>query len=162
MKEKIIVSAAVLMIACAAFAGAQVSLGISAGAAVPSGTIGTLPENGTVSLNWGFYVDIPLIYTFHITPSSELYKLGGENATDMSLAFKFIVPLGRWRLYAGFVPGLTAVSTVTSPHVGVSGGFSLDLVSNIDLFAQLTYKVLFYEEARMSVAHPNLGLLFTF
>ena len=47
-----------------------------------------------LSFAYGFYVDIPLISTFHITPSSELYKFADQNATDFDLAFKFIIPLG--------------------------------------------------------------------
>ena len=114
-----------------------VGLGISLGAAVAEGSTPNIPNSGgSMSFNWGFYVDIPLLYTFHITPSSELYKLQDQNATDIDLAFKFIVPLSTLAVYAGWFRGSTAVTNVLDPHVGVLGGATFQLVSNLDVFLQ--------------------------
>jgi len=144
-------------------AGDSVGLGISAGVAFPQGDTPAIPsEDWKTALNWGFYVNIPLIYTFHLTPSSELYKLQNQNATDMSIAFKFIVPLSRLDLYAGFVPGLTAITDVTAFHVGVLVGGNFPLISNLDFFVQGKYKWLFEGSENIRVLHANVGVLFNF
>jgi hypothetical protein len=153
------------LMACAASLQAQapVGLGVALGAAFPDGSTADISsDNGEASFNWGFYVDIPLLASFHVTPSSELYKLGGDNATDMALTFKFIVPLPRFDLYAGFVPGLTAVGSTTAPHVGVVGGAAFVLVSNLDMFAQAKYVILFDGSENLRVLHLNTGILFRF
>ncbi|MGA2480861.1 MAG: hypothetical protein ABSG63_19115, partial [Spirochaetia bacterium] len=107
---KLGISCAVLLIltalACvplAAQSQTPVGLGISLGAAFAEGSTPNISNSGgSTSFNWGFYVDIPLLNTFHITPSSELYRLQDQNATDIDLAFKFIVPLSGFAIYAGF------------------------------------------------------------
>ena len=165
-KLVVIVSAVILAasIPLASYAaGDSVGLGISVGGAFPQGSTNSISSTDwKTSLNWGFYVNIPLIYTFHLTPSSELYKFDDQNATDMSIAFKFIVPLSRFDLYAGFVPGLTAVTDVTAPHVGVLVGGSFPLISNLDVFIQGKYKFLFEGTENLRVLHVNMGILFNF
>jgi hypothetical protein len=143
--------------------GSSVGLGISAGVTLPQGSTAEIQSTDwKMALNWGFYVNIPLIYTFHLTPSSELYKFEDQNATDMSIAFKFIVPLARFDLYAGFVPGLTAVGDVTAFHVGLLVGGNFPLISNLDFFIQGKYKWLFKGGENLRVLHANVGVLFNF
>ena len=143
--------------------GDSVGLGISAGITFPQGNTPEIPSTDwKAALNWGFYVNIPLIYTFHLTPSSELYKFEDQNATDMSIAFKFIVPLYRLDLYAGFVPGLTAIGEVTALHVGLLVGGNFPLISNLDFFVQGKYKWLFEGGENLKVLHANVGVLFNF
>ena len=140
-----------------------VGLGLSMGLALPFGSTANIPStDGVPSFNWGFYVDIPLISTFHITPSSELYQFQNTNATDVDLAFKFIVPISTFDIYAGLEPGLTAVGPVLDAHVGLVGGASLRLVSNLDAFAQAKYTVVFDGNANVQVFHINAGILFAF
>jgi hypothetical protein len=144
-------------------AGDSVGLGISAGIAFPQGDTPEITSTDwKAALNWGFYVNIPLIYTFHLTPSSELYKFEDQNATDMSIAFKFIVPLSRFDLYAGFVPGLTAVGSNTALHVGILVGGNFPLISNLDFFVQGKYKWVFEGGENLKVLHANVGVLFNF
>ena len=139
----------------------SVGLGFSFGAAFPQGSTTNIPSAGA-SFDWGFYVDIPLISTFHITPSSELYKFGAQNATDEDVAFKFIVPLGDFDLYAGVSPGLTTVADVLAPHVGLLAGGAFRLVSNLSAFVQAKYNLLFEGSRNMGVFHLNAGILFAF
>ena len=140
-----------------------VGLGISLGTAITQGSTQNISNpGGSISFNWGFYVDIPLLETFHITPSSELYKIQDQNATDIDLAFKFIIPLSTLEVYAGFVPGLTAVSSVLDPHVGVVGGAIFPLVSNLDFFVQGKYNFLFDGSQNLQIIHANAGILFKF
>lgn len=151
-------------LACLPLAAQQqspVGLGVALGTALANGSTQNIQSGGT-SFNWGFYVNIPLLYTFHVTPSSELYKLNDQNATDIDLAFKFIVPLSDFALYAGFVPGLTAVGSVLDPHVGVLAGATFPLVSNLDIFAQAKYNVIFDGNQNLPVVHLNAGILFKF
>ena len=143
--------------------GDSVGLGVSLGGAFPQGSTDKIASTDwRLSFNWGFYVNIPLIHTFHLTPSSELYQFEDQKATDIALAFKFIVPISSFSLYVGFVPGLTAVSDVIAPHIGVLGGASLNVISNIDLFIQAKYKFLFEAENNIRVLHLNGGILFNF
>jgi hypothetical protein len=141
----------------------SVGLGFSFGAAFPVGSTTNIPNvDGGPSFNWGFYVNIPLISTFHIAPSSELYKFDTQNATDIDLAFKFIVPLGDFDVYAGLSPGLTTVTDVLAPHVGLLGGAAFRLISNLDAFVQAKYAILFEGSRNMGVFHLNAGVLFAF
>ena len=140
-----------------------VGLGLSMGLALPFGSTANIPSTDALpSFNWGFYVDIPLISTFHITPSSELYRFQNTNATDVDLAFKFIVPISTFEIYAGLEPGLTAIGQVLDAHVGLVGGATLRLVSNLDAFAQAKYTVVFDGNENVRVFHINAGILFAF
>jgi hypothetical protein len=148
---------------CAAAEAESIGLGISLGMAFPRGsTPGIASTDGQASFDWGFYVNIPIIYTFHLTPSSELYKFDAQNATDMSIAFKFIVPLPRFEVYAGAVPGLTAVGDIIAPNVGLLGGASFPLVGNLSAFVQGKYKWLFQGDHNLRVFHIGAGMLFSF
>jgi hypothetical protein len=167
MTSRIFFAAMLLAALACAPLGAQsqnpVGLGISLGAAIAEGSTPNIPNGGgSISFNWGFYVDIPLLYTFHVTPSSELYKLQNQNATDIDLAFKFIVPLSGFAIYAGVVPGLTAVTNVLDPHVGVLAGATFQLVSNLDVFFQGKYNIVFDGGQNLQVIHANAGILFKF
>jgi hypothetical protein len=135
----------------------------SVGLALPNGGTTSLSSPGwQTAFDWGFYVNIPLVSTFHITPSSELYKFDNQNATDVDLAFTFIVPLGAFDAYAGVAPGLTAVQDILAPHIGALGGVAIRLISNLDAFAQVKYTVLFEGGRNMGILHATAGVLFAF
>jgi hypothetical protein len=161
-------SLALLLLAAALPVAAQssansVGLGASVGLAFPQGSTTDIPSTDwKTSLNWGFYVNIPIISTLHLTPSAELYRFDGANATDISLAFKFIVPLSRFDLYVGLVPGLTAVDDVLPVNLGVMAGGSFPLVGNLDLFVQGKYAWVFQGGDNLRVLHLNTGILFVF
>jgi hypothetical protein len=164
----LIVPALLLMLLAALPAAAQssassVGLGVAVGLAFPQGSTDNIASTDwQTSFNWGFYVNIPIISTLHLTPSSELYRLNDVNATDFSLAFKFIVPLPRFDLYVGLVPGLTAVGSRTAPNVGILAGGSFRLVGNLDLFVQGKYDWIFESGDNLRVLHVNTGILFLF
>ena len=139
-----------------------VELGVSVGPTFPVGSGETIVNDGSSSFNWGFYVNIPLVYALDLMPSAELYKFNATQATDIDLAFKFIVPLGDFSVYAGFVPGLTAVSETLAPHVGALLGGSYHIVSNLSGFLQGKYNVLFDGDRNIRVIHLNAGLLLAF
>ncbi|MFW6313064.1 MAG: hypothetical protein ACOC2N_04185 [Spirochaetota bacterium] len=161
MKPQLVL-AIVFIVAVPALAFAQagpVSLGVGAGAVVPAPA-----DDGTsdVAVAWGFHVNIPIITSLHLSPSSLVYRNDGVYATDTSLAFKFIIPLRAWALYFGAAPGLTAAGTRTSAHVGALGGATLALVSNISGFAEYKYKVVFRDTVSSGFSHLTAGLVFSF
>jgi hypothetical protein len=172
MKNLTAVVTTFLLVACLslpASAGSEkssVGLGVSVGVSFPEGgEVNKVDvEDWAASFNWGFYVNIPLIYTFHLTPMTELYKFGDQNATDIALGFKFIIPAWVLDLYFGFVPGLTTVGKVTAPHVGGVVGCAFNLFSNLDFFIEAKYKVMFNleDDTNITVLHANAGILYHF
>mgnify|MGYP000344963319 CR=1 FL=1 len=170
MKRKIALFAMAVLVGMLAAAPAlaqpdrqSVGLGVSIGAAWPEGKSSEIQyDDWSTSFNWGFYVNIPLLWTFHLTPSAELYRFGDINATDISLAFKFIVPAWKLDLFVGVVPGLTTIGDDTLFNIGGLGGVSFNLFSNIDAFVQVKYKIIIQEDENKRVLHANAGLLFRF
>jgi hypothetical protein len=159
----VILTAFLASVQLAAQSERSVGLGVSLGAALAEGSTPNISNsNGSMSFDWGFYVDIPLLNTFHITPSAELYRLQDQNTTDVDLAFKFIVPLSGFAIFAGFTPGLTALSNVMDPHVGILAGASFQLVSNLDVFFQGKYNIVFDGGQYLQIVHLNTGILFKF
>lgn len=141
----------------------SVGLGVSLGASFPQGDSNALDfDDWDGSFNWGFYVNIPLAWTFHISPSAELYKFNNINATDVSLAFKFMIPMDVLDIYLGVSPGLTTAGNDTLAHVGALGGVSFNLVSNLGFFFETKYKILFEGDYNLRVLHLNVGVLFHF
>ncbi|MEL7370652.1 MAG: hypothetical protein AAFN74_17165 [Myxococcota bacterium] len=118
-----------------------VGLGVAAGANLADGDGLDLD----ISFSWGFFVDIPLLETFYITPAATLYQLDGGSdgniaITDIDLNFKFIVPLSRMSIGAGFTAGLTTGLGDYQTHIGGLGYVGFNLVSNLDLFGMVQYK----------------------
>jgi hypothetical protein len=121
-----------------------VGLGVAAGADVSKqGNVDT-----KTNFSWSFFVDIPLLQTFYITPQTSLYELQLSDATsakvavtDVDLNFKFLVPLGFATLGAGLTAGLTTgLGEHYKGHYGALGIFSLNLVANLDAFAMVQWK----------------------
>ena len=161
--KPVVILAVLLALPLSCFAEPSgVGLGFSVGGAMPTGNPAGIPASGLVSFDYGFYVDIPLISTFHITPSSELYRFADQNVTDFDLAFKFIIPLASMDIFAGIVPGLTAVSSTLDLHLGALVGASFTLVSNLSAFVQGKWDFLFDPAQNVSVFHVTAGILFAF
>lgn len=145
------VGVAVFSAAPPAHAKRAVGLGVGAGLAVP-----TAAAPFKMAPAFGFYTDIPLISTFHITPSTLVYRLDpkdgstGSTATDVSINFKFMIPLGRLDLFGGVTAGLTATNELT-PHVGGLAGASYNIVSNLDVFVNVGYKFLVPKDGGQNV-----------
>jgi hypothetical protein len=138
------------------------------------------------SFAWGFFVDIPLLATFYISPAAMLYELdlgdGAKPVTDIDLNFKFIVPIGALHLGAGLTAGLTAGAareTTTDPasgqtvstnerqyasHIGALGYLSYNLVANIDGFVMMQYKRILRDDKQPNITdlHGYLGAMFRF
>lgn len=148
-----------------------VGLGIAVGADYSNADVrlentGTLERQGKASLAWGFFVDIPLLPTFYISPAAMLYELElnegtKQSITDIDLNFKFIVPLHRLRLGAGITAGLTTGLGEYLGHYGVLGYAALNLVSNIDAFILVQYKELRHDRD-INNLHAYVGGNFRF
>jgi hypothetical protein len=137
----------------------SVTLGAGGGVAIPGRTHGGVSETSFV---WGFHVNIAVLETFRVSPSSEIYRISAVYATDLALAFHYVIPFDFFEAYIGVAPGLTAWGTSTSPHVGGLLGFSVPILDDIGGFAQFRYKVLFSNDTNVHVSHLLLGLLFSF
>jgi len=128
---------------------------------------GNLTEASGTGYSWGFFVDIPLLDTFYISPAAILYEVdlgqGKHPATDIDLAFKFIVPIGGLKLGIGGLGGLTEEELNYDWHLRALGYFGLDLVANLEAFALLQYKKIFRDVApNLDDVHGFLGLMFRF
>jgi len=164
----VVVLALVLAPAAASADDKRVGLGASIGAVFPDNGD---PETGRdidwddVGLNWGFWVDIPIAWVFHITPSAEIYDLGGEvskgTATDICLNFKFIIPISFMRLFLGLAGGVSVAYDEYNPNAGALVGMSFRLISNLEAFIQGKYKILI-DEPNIHAIHANAGLLILF
>jgi hypothetical protein len=134
-----------------------VGLGVGAGIALPSSSLQNLSFDP--AFNWGFYTDIPLISSFHISPSALVYKLSPSNsgagstyATDMTLSFKFMITTPFVEPFFGLSAGLTASNT-SDPHVGLLGGVSFHLIANLEAFAQATYRIVLRDQMNGGNVH---------
>ena len=140
----------------------NVGLGLGMGFQVPSSET-PIAASGA----WGFYTDIPLLRTFHISPSTVVYRLdykdGSRNvsATDISMNFKFIVPLSRIDMMAGITAGLTSTQELT-PHMGVVAGAAFKLVSNLHFFINANYRYILQGDGVIHDAQLVCGPLFKF
>ena len=81
-------------------------------------------------------------------------------ATDVSLSFKFIVPLDRVKAAGGITTGLTSTDSLV-PHVGVFGGGSYHVVSNLDWFVNVGYNYVFHDDPTNNF-YVSTGPLFRF
>ncbi|MEE8409372.1 MAG: hypothetical protein V3T05_07190 [Myxococcota bacterium] len=130
------------------------------------GIDGSVDVGTNQSFAWGFFVDIPLLETFYITPAAMLYEIdlgdGKQAVTDVDINFKFIVPLGRARVGAGFIAGLTTGLGDYLGHYGGLGFFSFKLVSNLDAFAMVQFKRLAHGSVNYDNIHGYLGAMFIF
>lgn len=149
--------------AAPAHANRPVGLGVAVGASLPNGP-GELKIDP--ALAWGFFVDIPLISSFHITPSTVVYRLDSasgskQSATDVSLNFKFMIPLGPLEPFVGLTGGVTSAQALNA-HVGGLVGASLNLISNLDVFAQLNYRLTIQDGGNIASWYVFAGPLFRF
>ncbi len=115
-----------------------------------------------LSHNFGFFVDLPLVSTFYLSPTADTYTLGEAAVTDLTLAFKFVIPLRGWAPYLGVLPGLSTVSNDRHFIIGGAGGAYIHLVANLSLLVQVEYKQIFKDEIEGGTVHGQGGLLFRF
>ena len=132
-----------------------VALGVTTGPMFNSSTRGTV-----FSFTGGFYTDIPLLDTFYFTPSTTIYRYRSWLDLDLSLSFKFVVPVEKIRFMGGISAGLTSSETLL-PHVGVFGGASFHFMNNLDWFINTNYLHQFDQPTTHSIAITT-GPLFIF
>ncbi len=114
-------------------------------------------DDSNTSFAWGFFVDIPLLDTFVISPQTTLYDLDiavddgslepGEQVeainqavTDVGLNFKFMIPLRSVSLGAGILAGATTGLGDYRLHYGALAQLNVKLLSNIDGFILAQFK----------------------
>lgn len=137
----------------------SVSLSAGGGVAIPGGTHGGISE---ASFAWGFHVNIAVLDTLRISPSAEIYRISGVYATDLALAFHYVIPLEIFEVYFGVAPGLATWGTSASPLIGGLVGFIIPILDQIAGFTQFRYKVLSPGDTNIHFSHLSAGLLFSF
>ena len=153
-----------------AFAGAKgVGMGVAGGLAWSGDEIENsvgISEKVGSGYSWGFFVDIPLLETFYISPATTIYELnlGNEKkpATDIDLNFKFMIPLNRLDIGIGFTAGMTIAEQQYMGHWGALAYLGYNLVSNIDVFFMSQYKQLVRTGKEVNKLHNFAGLMFRF
>ncbi|MEN0061194.1 MAG: hypothetical protein AAGA48_03535 [Myxococcota bacterium] len=142
----------------------NVGLGVVAGANLADASELDLDT----SFSWGFFVDIPLIETFYVTPAATVYELRQGDTrtshTDLDLNFKFVVPIKRVSLGLGPTVGVTTGLDQYRGHFGGLGFLSVNVVSNVDLMAMGQFKVLATGDNRPDINNTHVfgGVRFRF
>ena len=135
-------------------------LALFSGFVIPDSRTSSNDDEG--SHNFGFFVDLPLVSTFYISPGAELYKVGRSNYTDLVISFKFMVPLRGIKLFGALVPGITNAGSDRYGHLGLAAGIEVKIVSNIAFFGQFKYKETLSSGNGLRAFHFNGGLIFHF
>jgi hypothetical protein len=158
-----------MLVSTQAFANAKnVGLGVAVGGAYSPSTVknGDTERDVGAGFAWGFFVDIPLLDTFYISPASMLYTFdlgnGAEPVTDVDLNFKFIVPIGDLHVGAGVTAGLTSAAAEYRGHYGALGYLSYNLVANLDAFLLAQYKRFEVRGEPIDDLHGYIGGMFRF
>ena len=114
---------------------------------------------------WGFFVDIPLLDTFVISPAAMLRESnfgdGKRPITDIDINFKFIIPMGKMKLGAGVLAGITSAEKLYG-HYGALGYWSFKMVSNLDIFLLGQYKQTLHQTDPIDDLHVYAGGMFRF
>lgn len=138
-----------------------IRLGAAVGASFPHGVGEWDP-----AFAWGFFVDLPLVSRFYITPSAVLYQLDpregdGFSAADVSMSFKFGFPIDAFELYGALTTGLTSADEV-DVHFGGLAGMSFQLLDNLDVFVQVNYRVILADVGNVQDLKAFVGPAFRF
>ncbi len=158
-------AATVAVLLCTSFFSRQAKadspgLALFSGFVLPDSRNSSNDDDG--SHNFGFFVDLPLVYTFHISPGAELYKVGRSNYTDLVISFKFMIPLKGITFFGALVPGITNSGSDRYGHLGLAAGIELKIISNIAFFGQFKYKETLSSGSGLRAFHFNGGLIFHF
>lgn len=144
-----------------------VGLGVAAGLAYSPTNQGGLADADPIGTGvaWGFFVDIPVLDTFYISPAAILYERdlgrGRKPVTDIDLAFKFIVPAGPVKIGAGLLTGVSTIEEDYAAHWGFLLYTSVNLVANLDAFVLAEYKRMMREgQTNIDDIHGYAGFMF--
>lgn len=117
---------------------------------------------------WGFFVDIPLASSFQISPSALVYTLDPEDdaqasvsATDVSLSFKFVLPVKPLEIFAGFTAGLTSAADLDA-HFGGQAGLGWRIARNFEAVTAVHYKVILEDRGNIQDLKAFVGPAFRF
>ena len=139
-----------------------VGLGFAGGVVYAGGDLDSAARE-KIGGGWGFFVDIPLVDYFHLSPSTTIYKIDSGNgslpATDVDLNFKFIVPISNLKLGFGLLGGVTVAEQTYQGHWGLLGYTSYRLVSNLELFGMGSYKHVSRKGKNLNDIHFQGGIM---
>jgi len=134
-------------------------------------------ELADISEAYGFFVDLPLTSTFYISPETVFYRHNiitsgntdgdfGSGVTDLSLNFKFIVPLGKSKLSVAMRGGATNGIRSESGfpmtvHFGFSAGYMYNFISNLAFTTKVMWTFMPSEQGNLYRLFGMIGLRFT-
>jgi|GEM_PF-1191961 len=134
-------------------------------------------ELADISEAYGFFVDLPLTSTFYISPETVFYRYNiisggdsdgdyGSGITDLSLNFKFIVPLGKSKLSfamrGGATNGIRSESGFPmTVHFGFSAGYMYNFISNLAFTTKVMWTFMPSEQGNLYRLFGMIGLRFT-
>jgi len=177
----------------AALSNRQVGIGLLGGVAFP------LPNLKTYEIteSWGLFFDFPIISTFHVAPQTIIYRLKLDKdkirelkngsgrlrnqgkpfanvvkdsaAADLSVNFKFVLPISDWKIFIGFLMGLSMGTFLENDaygiHLGGNAGFSYRFAPNLDVLLHVQYRIIFDLDSDADhVQHiqPMAGFMYSF
>lgn len=115
------------------------------------------------SFAWGFYVDIPLVPAFQLSPSALVYELDPKDdatpkvsATDVSMNFKFVIPVSALEIFAGLTTGLTSAQQL-DVHFGGLAGLGWKITKNFDAVTFVQYKVILEDRGNIQDLKAFVG-----
>ncbi len=129
----------------------------------------------TVSEAYGFFVDLPLTATFYISPETLFYRLNRPNSqdgdyglgvTDLSLNFKFVVPLGTTKISFGMRGGASngvhaENGWPMTVHFGALAGFDYNFISNVSISSQIIWEFMPSQGGNIYQLFALAGIRFT-
>jgi len=126
---------------------------------------------------YGFFVDIPIISTFYIAPEALIYRINfikgsqpdgeyGRGITELTLNFKFILPLGAHRfslgMRGGAVVGAQAANDFPmSGHFGAMAGYDFNFLKNLGFVTRVIYDFVPIKQGNLHKLFALIGLRFT-
>jgi hypothetical protein len=145
-------------------AGSGLRLGVGLGVSLPEGLDWVEFEirDWEPGLVGGLFVDIPVAWSFHLSPMVTVYKIGGRHATDLDLGLKLVFPV--WPaadldLTLGVAPGLTTLGSTTAGNLHGLVGASVGLFWSVHAFVLYSYGIVFDATRSFQVMHAQAGLL---
>lgn len=169
MRSLLLMGMAVLVLSAFSSVAKADAKGVGLGVGAGVNVYGAEDVDTDAQPSWGFFVDIPLLDTFYITPSTMIYQLDvGEkiSVTDVDLNFKFIVPVAMLRFGLGFSAGITTGIGDYRGHYGGLGYLGWNMVSNLDAFVLAQFKRFNAEtggeDQNFNNTHLTGGVMFRF
>jgi hypothetical protein len=133
--------AVAFLFALAPFARAETDLAIGL---LGHGAVGNLADNGQ-GHNWdlggggALLVEVPLMKSFHVSPSATFSRMGGVASSETAVVFKYVLPLPTFALFLGLGPCAEVRNDYFHPGLVAEAGFWTHLFGSVAFLAQTRF-----------------------